>query len=68
MIKENKDKRITVRFTETDMLYFKIACYQAGTTPSKFLRMLSDSAINAVKLEESKGAIKVEDYEALFNN
>lgn len=68
MVKEKKDKRVSIRMSEDDYFYFRIACYQAGTNPSKFFRMLADSAINAVKLEESKGAINIEDYKTLFND
>lgn len=68
MIKEKKTKTVSVRMSEEDNLYFRIACYQAGTTPSKFLRMMMQSAINAVKVEENKGVLKIEDFQAVLNN
>lgn len=68
MIKEKKTKSVTVRLSEDEKLYFDIACYQAGTTPSKFLRMMINSAVNAVKLEEQKGALKIEDFKAVLND
>lgn len=68
MEKENKSKSITVRLTPSELRYFKIACYQSGTTPSKFLRMMMQAAINAVQMEVQKGAINLEDYEAIFDD
>ena len=68
MIREKKTKSLTVRMTEEENTYFKIACYQAGTTPSKFVRQMMQSAINAVKVEEEKGVIKLEDFKAVLDN
>lgn len=68
MVKEKKTKTFSVRVSAEDDLYFRIACYQSGCTPSKFLRMMMDSAINAVKLEESKGVLNIEDFKTLFND
>lgn len=68
MIKEKKTKTVSVRMSEEDNMYFRVACYQAGTTPSKFMRMMMQSAINAVKLQEEKGAINIEDFKTVLNN
>jgi hypothetical protein len=39
-----------------------------GLTPSKLLRMLADSSINAVKIQVEKGVINLEDFKTLFND
>lgn len=68
MVKENKTASITIRMTEEEKFLFQVASYQAGTTPSKMLRMIMDASINAVKLEVQKGVINLEDFKAMFNN
>lgn len=68
MIKEKKTKTVSVRLSEEENLMFRIACYQTGTTPSKFLRMMINAAVNAVKMEIEKGAINIEDYKAVLDD
>lgn len=68
MIKEKKTKTVSVRLSEEENMYFRIACYQAGTTPSKFIRMMIQAAVNAVKMEVEKGAINLEDYKAVLDD
>lgn len=68
MIKEKKTESITIRMTEEEKFLLKVAAYQAGTTPSKMLRMLIDAALNAVRLQVQKGVINLEDFKALFND
>lgn len=68
MIKDNKTKTASVRLSEEDFKLFKIACYQSGTTPSKFLRMMINAAVNAVKIEIEKGVINLEDYKTVLDD
>lgn len=68
MIKEKKTKTVSVRLSEEENMYFRIACYQAGSTPSKFMRMMINAAVNAVKIEVEKGAINIEDYKAVLDD
>jgi len=68
MVKEKKTESITIRMTEDEKFLLKVAAYQAGTTPSKMLRMIIDAALNAVRLEVQKGVINLEDFKALFND
>ena len=68
MIKEKKTKTVSVRLSEEENMYFRIACYQAGSTPSKFIRMMINAAVNAVKIEVEKGAINIEDYKAVLDD
>lgn len=68
MIKENKTASLTIRMTQDEKFLFQVAAYQAGTTPSKMLRMIMDASINAVKLEVQKGVINLEDFKAMFDN
>ena len=68
MIKEKKTKTVSVRLSEEENMYFRIACYQAGSTPSKFMRMMINAAVNAVKIEVEKGVINIEDYKAVLDD
>jgi len=68
MVKEKKTESITIRMTEEEKFLLKVAAYQAGSTPSKMLRMIIDAALNAVRLEVQKGVINLEDFKALFND
>lgn len=68
MVKEKKNKTITIRISENDLRYFKVGCYMTGQTPSKFLRMMMDSVINGVKVAEQKGEVNLEDIEKLLND
>ena len=52
---ENKDKRITVRLSQSDYDYMRVASYMAGITISKYFRQLIDATVNAMKLQERKG-------------
>lgn len=68
MIKENKDKKVSVRISDNDYIYLQALAYMAGMTVSRYLRTLCDASINAMKLQESKGQINLEDIKALFND
>lgn len=68
MVKEKKNKTITIRVSENDLRYFKVGCYMTGSNPSKFLRMMMDSVINGVKVAEQKGEVNIEDIEKLLND
>ena len=68
MIKEKKSESITIRMTPEEKFLLQVAAYQAGTTPSKMLRMVMDAALNAVRLEVQKGVINLEDFKALLND
>lgn len=68
MIKEKKNDSITIRMTSEEKFLLKVAAYQAGTTPSKMLRMVMDAALNAVRLEVQKGVINLEDFKTLLND
>ena len=64
----NKDKRLEIRISEEDLKLLKIASYCIGQTPSQMVRMFIDSTINGLKIKVKKGEIKLEDFEALFND
>jgi len=68
MINQVKDKMITLRVSSENYRYFQIASFVAGQTPSKLLRLFMDSSINAVKLQISKGTMKIEDFQTLLDN
>jgi uncharacterized protein (DUF1778 family) len=68
MINKVKDKMITLRVSSEDYRYFQMAAFVTGQTPSKLLRLFMDSSINAVKLQISKGTMKIEDFQALLDN
>ena len=68
MLQDNKDKKISVRISEKDYEYLSVAAYMAGMTVSKYIRTLCDASINAIKISEVKGQVKLEDFKALLND
>lgn len=67
-VTDNKDKRLVIRIADTDLRYLKVAAASVGQTPSKLVRMFIDTTVNAVKLKIRQGELKLEDYEAVFND
>ena len=65
---ENKTKRLEIRLTEEELKLLKICAYTIGQTPSSMLRMFIDTTLNAMKLKIKQGEIKLEDYEAIFDD
>ena len=63
---ENKDQRVTVRLSESDYNYMKVASYMAGITVSKYFRLLIDATVNAMKIEEKKGTYSITEMLALI--
>lgn len=68
MLEEKKDRRITIRISESDFDYLNAVAYMAGMNVSKYLRMVAQASISAAKVQEQKGAFKLEDIKALFND
>lgn len=68
MISENKSKTIQVRITETDYKYLLYVSSLVGLTTSQYVRSIITATVNAAKAQEKKGAIKVEDIEAVLND
>lgn len=68
MVDLKKDKRITLRISESDFDYLRAVSYMAGMSVSQYLRMLTQASISAAKVQEQKGAFKLEDIKALFND
>lgn len=68
MLQDNKDKKISIRLSESDYTYLQALSYMAGMTVSRYIRTLCDASINAMKLSEAKGQVNLEDIKALFND
>ena len=68
MIKEKKEKRITMRLSCSDYEYLGIVAYMAGMTISQYLRTVLNASIAAVKVQEKKGTVNIEDIKAILNN
>lgn len=68
MLSDNKDKRITIRLTESDYKYLSVISYMAGMTVSKYVRTLCDASINAMRLSESQGKVNIEDFKAVLDD
>lgn len=66
MIDTKKDRRITVRISEDDYQYLVAVAYMAGMNVSSYLRTLAQSSISAAKVQEQKGAFKIDDIKSLF--
>jgi hypothetical protein len=68
MISENKTKTVQVRVSETDHKYLIIISKMVGMTPSQYVRSLIQATVNAARIQEQKGALKVEDFEAILDD
>lgn len=68
MIKENKSKTIQVRVSETDHKYLQIVAKMVGMTTSQYVRSLIQATVNAARVQEQKGALKVEDFEGILDD
>ena len=68
MIDEKKDRRITIRISASDFDYLAVVAYMAGMNVSKYLRMVAQASISAAKVQEQKGAFKLEDIKTLLND
>lgn len=68
MISENKSKTVQVRVSESDHKYLLIIAKMVGMTPSQYVRSLIQATVNAAKVQEQKGALKVEDFEGILND
>lgn len=68
MLTENKNKKISIRLSEIDYNYLQALAYMAGMDVSKYIRTLCDASINAIKLSEKQGKVKLEDIQAVLNN
>lgn len=68
MIDKKKDRRITIRISSSDFDYLAAVAYIAGMNVSKYIRTLAQASISAAKVQEQKGAFKVEDIKALLDH
>ena len=68
MIDKKKDRRITIRISSSDFDYLAAVAYMAGMNVSKYIRTLAQASISAAKVQEQKGAFKVEDIKALLDH
>ena len=68
MIQENKDRRLSIRISSSDYDYLEAVAYMAGMSVSKYVRMLAQASISAAKVQEQKGAFKLEDIKAILND
>ena len=68
MIDKKKDRRITIRISSSDFDYLAAVAYIAGMNVSKYIRTLAQASISAAKVQEQKGAFKVEDIKALLDD
>ena len=68
MLDSIKDRRITVRLCSEDYDYLLAVAYMAGMDVSKYVRTLAQASVSAARLQEQKGAFKLEDIKAVFND
>lgn len=68
MISENKSKTVQVRVSESDYKYLLIISKMVGITPSQYVRSLIQATVNAAKVQEQKGALKIEDFEGILDD
>jgi uncharacterized protein (DUF1778 family) len=68
MIKEKKEKRVTLRLSDSDYDYLSAIAYMAGNTVSGYIRMLINASVTAAKVQEKKGVFNLEDVKTIFND
>lgn len=68
MLEEQKNKKISIRLSDSDYLYLQALAYMAGMTVSKYIRTLCDASINAIKISEKQGKVNIEDIKTLLND
>lgn len=68
MIKEKKEKRITMRLSDSDYEYLGVVAYMAGMTVSQYLRTVLNASIAAVKVQEQKGVVNIEDIKTILHH
>lgn len=68
MLDSKKDRRITVRLCSEDYDYLLAVAYMAGMDVSKYVRTLAQASVSAARLQEQKGAFKLEDIKAVLND
>lgn len=68
MIDEKKDRRFTIRISASDYDYLAAVAYMAGMNVSKYVRLLAQASISAAKVQEQKGAFKLEDIKAILDD
>lgn len=68
MVKEKKEKLMTIRISNDDYVLFQYATKMLGSTPSKSVRQFVDTCINAVKIEQQRGNLTNEDIKTFLNN
>ena len=68
MISDNKTKTVQVRLSEDDYRYLTVVSTMTGMTISQYVRSLIQATVNAVKVQEMKGVLKVEDFEGILND
>lgn len=68
MIDEKKDRRLTIRISASDYDYLAAVAYMAGMNVSKYVRLLAQASISAAKVQEQKGAFKLEDIKAVLDD
>lgn len=68
MLTENKNKTIQVRITETDFKYLLVVSQMVGMSPSQYVRSLIQATVNAARVQEQRGVLKLEDFQTVFDN
>lgn len=67
-LSENKDRKVSIRFSDSDFNYLSAVSFMTGMTVSKYIRTLCDATINAAKLSERQGKLNIEDFKTIFDN
>lgn len=68
MVSENKSKTVQVRVSESDYSYLLVVSKMVGMTPSQYVRSLISASVNAAKVQEQRGMLKLEDFKGILND
>ncbi len=68
MVKEKKDKTISLRISEDDYMYLYVVAFMTGNSVSGYLRMLLNSSINAVKVGLETGKVNKAQFDSIIDN
>lgn len=67
-ISENKTKKIEFRISEADYKLLKISAYMMGNSVSGLMRLLTQTAVNSLKLKIAKGELNLEDFQTILDD
>lgn len=67
-VKKATTKQISIRLNNEDYKYLRVVAFMAGQNPSRYLKLLADASINALKLQITQGKVNLADFKTVFDD